>query len=208
MAQFRSTFLGRSPCASPSTGTSDVALFGWENLDRVLASRPAPDVLVVTRGQLLPLPAPRSAIETRALMDAGIGLAMRRAQRCDSGLASLAEELGQDGGGRAHVQLFVTPGRTHGFGWHYDDEDVFIAQTSGVKDYGMRANTVAQERPSRAAFAKLAAESTTPCDATLVAGDFLYVPRRWWHRAWCREEARSISIGVLARDAWGAARDP
>ncbi|HUQ04132.1 MAG TPA: cupin domain-containing protein [Kofleriaceae bacterium] len=200
MSQFRSAFLGRAPCAAPSTGTGDLALFGWEVLDRVLAARPAPDVLVVARGQLLPLPPPRSALETRTLMEAGIGLAMRRTQRCDEGLARLAEELAQDIGGSAHVQLFVTPGRTHGFGWHYDDEDVFILQTVGIKDYYFRANTVAADEPAHSnVFARFDTETSPLCTARLIAGDFLYLPSRWWHMATCERDALSISVGVDRR---------
>jgi ribosomal protein L16 Arg81 hydroxylase len=37
--------------------------------------------------------------------------------------------------GEVHVQLFVAPAGTHSFGWHYDDEDVYIVQTEGSKDY-------------------------------------------------------------------------
>ena len=41
--------------------------------------------------------------------------------------------------GTPQVQVFATPAGTHGFGWHYDLEDVFIAQTAGMKDYYFRA---------------------------------------------------------------------
>jgi ribosomal protein L16 Arg81 hydroxylase len=33
--------------------------------------------------------------------------------------------------------------------------------------------------------------------ATLVAGDFLYIPSRWWHMALCKEDALSISVGLM-----------
>jgi 50S ribosomal protein L16 3-hydroxylase len=100
-------------------------------------------------------------------------------------------------GGSAHVQLFVTPGRTHGFGWHYDDEDVFILQTVGVKDYYFRANTVAAEVAAHPdAFARFDVETSPLCTARLLAGDFLYLPARWWHMATCERDALSISVGV------------
>lgn len=107
--------------------------------------------------------------------------------------------------GEIDVQLFATPRDTWGFGWHFDEEDVFIAQTAGVKGYVFRANTIATAPPSPAAFARLADETSTPCSATLVAGDLLYLPCRWWHRAFCREHALSISVGVRIADAGAAA---
>ncbi len=42
------------------------------------------------------------------------------------------------------MQLYATPGGTYSFGWHYDFEDVFIAQTLGIKDYYLRDNTLAR----------------------------------------------------------------
>jgi ribosomal protein L16 Arg81 hydroxylase len=57
-------------------------------------------------------------------------------------------------------------------------------------------------------FARFAAETSALCTATLVPGDFLYLPARWWHMAVCRENALSISVGVTlhARLAERAAR--
>lgn len=193
---FASQHLQRFPVAQPHSARTACALLDDAVLTRVLGARdPGPDVLVVARGRLLPLAPPRDLDELRRYAARGIGLCVRHAERCDPGLAALAQSFAWLG--TPQIQLFVTPGGTYGFTWHYDDEDVFIVQTSGVKHYWMRANTVAQESPSRAAFAKLPRETSPPCDAILVPGDFLYVPRRWWHRAFCREDARSISIGVL-----------
>lgn len=51
---------------------------------------------------------------------------------------------------------------------------------------------------SAAMFTRFADEHSPLCTATRVAGDFLYVPARWWHMAVCREDAVSISVGVMA----------
>ncbi len=185
----------REPIAQPGTARGAIPLFDEAVLERVLASRePPPDVLVVARGRLLPLPAPRSLAELRAYLARGIGLCVRFAERCDGGLAGLADSFASLGA--VHVQLFVTPGGTHGFAWHFDDEEVFIVQTAGVKDYYFRPNTATDEPASASAFRAFARETSPVLGATLVPGDFLYLPARWWHMALCREEALSISIGV------------
>ena len=88
-----------------------------------------------------------------------------------------------------------------GFGWHYDAEDVFIAQTAGEKDYYFRENTVEADTPFPPKdFQAYHAETSALQTAHLVAGDFLYIPARWWHMALCREDALSISVGVMPPD--------
>jgi 50S ribosomal protein L16 3-hydroxylase len=40
---------------------------------------------------------------------------------------------------------------------------------------------------------------TSPLIAsTLVAGDWLYIPRGWWHMARAADDSLSISVGVLS----------
>ncbi len=198
LEQFRTTSLGRAPLAQPGTALGAIDLLDWNVLDRVLAS--GPDALVVERGQLLELPPPRSAVDLRAYFRIGVGLCLRRTERHDQGLRRVADAFERDVGA-AQVQLFATPAATHGFGWHYDDEDVFIAHTAGRKDYYFRANTVSPEPASPAAFTRFPNETATLCTATLVAGDFLYIPARWWHMAICHEDSLSISVGVFPRKA-------
>lgn len=197
---FRRDHLRRSPLACPSTVARAESLLDWDLLGAVLAAEPAPDVLVVAAGRLLRLPVPRSLAALRVHLRRGIGLCVRHAEVAHPVLAGVAQAFEADLGA-AQVQLFVTPGGTHGFGWHYDDEDVFIAQTSGTKDYYFRANTVcADVRAQSSAFARFPAERSTLCTATLVKGDLLYLPSRWWHMAICREDALSISVGVVPRE--------
>jgi 50S ribosomal protein L16 3-hydroxylase len=196
LEEFRRTTLARAPLARPSTISEPKALLDWGVVDAVLQADPEPDVLVVARGHRIPLPAPRSLAELRRYMTTGIGVCVRDAERCHPRLAALAAEFSETVG-RARIQLFATPGSTHGFGWHYDDEDVFIAQTAGIKEYWFRANTVSHVPATPDAFARFHDERSAMCTAELIAGDFLYLPSRWWHMAVCREDALSISVGVV-----------
>jgi 50S ribosomal protein L16 3-hydroxylase len=195
--EFRSRFLRIAPTAQPGTALAARSLLDWHVLDRVL--RAAPDVLVVSRGALLSIPPPRTVHELAEYFAGGVGLCIRHAQRHDAGLATVAAAF--ESLGSAQVQLFVTPAGTHGFGWHYDDEDVFIAQAAGMKDYYFRANTVADSPASPVMFERYHRETSPLGTATLVAGDFLYVPSRWWHMAICHQHALSISVGVRLRES-------
>jgi Cupin superfamily protein len=110
--------------------------FWMGTLDQLLTRAP-PDVSVVARGKLLELPTPKRLCEALDL-PSGVGLVIRRAEKLEEGIAGLTASVTQHIPGEEHVQLIVTPAATYGFGWHYDDEDVFIVQTEGAKDYFFR----------------------------------------------------------------------
>ena len=206
---FARDYLRRQPHASPSSARRVRPIFGWDTLDRLLTNNPAADVLVVARGKLLELPTPKTLAEARELVIKGAGLVIRHAEQLDCGVAELAASLTQHIPGEVHVQLIVTPAGTYGFGWHYDDEDVFIVQTEGSKDYFFRDNTVERNRPPGTApnFTRFSNEISAIGTARLLAGDWLYIPARWWHGAKCIEDSLSISLGVFPEPSWLASID-
>ena len=191
--------IGKAPFAMAGSAKESAPIFGWDTLDRVLSAEPAADILVVALGKLLDLAPPRTLVDARALLGKGIGLVIRRAEKHDPGLQALATAFASDLGGAAHIQLFVTPAGTHGFDWHYDFEEVFIAQTLGIKEYFFRDNTTDRHTPvgTNPDFGLVRNETTPIATAKLSAGDWVYIPSRWWHVASCVEESLSISVGVL-----------
>ena len=80
---------------------------------------------------------------------------------------------------------------------------MFIAQTAGAKSYYFRPNTVDRDAPlgSQPDFTEYTRETSPMHNARLIAGDWLYIPARWWHVALCEEDALSISVGVLPKRA-------
>jgi 50S ribosomal protein L16 3-hydroxylase len=200
---FARDYLRAQPYASPSSARRAMPVFGWDTLDQLLARDP-PDVLVVARGKLLEVPTPGSLGEALDLMISGTGLVIRHAEKLDAGVAKLAASVTQHIPGEVHVQLIITPAGTYGFGWHYDDEDVFIVQTEGSKDYFFRDNTVERERPRGTApdFTRFGNEASPMGTARLLAGDWLYIPARWWHAAKCIEDSLSISLGIFPDPSW------
>jgi 50S ribosomal protein L16 3-hydroxylase len=203
VSAFARDYLRTQPYASPASASRAMAIFGWDTLDLLLTRNP-PDVLVVARGKLLELPAPRNLSEALDLLTRGVGLVVRRAEKLDPGVAGLAASVTQHIPGEVHVQLIVTPAGSYGFGWHYDDEDVFIVQTQGAKDYFFRDNTVERERPPVTApdFSRFGNEVSPLGTARLLAGDWLYIPARWWHAAKCIEDSLSISLGIFPEPFW------
>jgi len=194
---FLASSFRKAPLARPDLAAPAKPLFDWKSFDRILRAD-RPDVLVVRRGRLLDRPAPRSLDEARALLDEGLSFVVRRAQELDASLFALARSFAECIPGEVQIQLFITPKGERGFGWHYDVEDVFILQTVGAKKYFFRQNTIdptPQPRPDLD-FTAIARETSPTMTCTLVAGDWLYLPRAWWHVATAVEDSLAISVGV------------
>jgi 50S ribosomal protein L16 3-hydroxylase len=205
---FRRTHFQRAPFARPAAAAAAIPVLDWDTIDRVLASPHPLDVMTVNGGQLQDVPRPRSLAEARALMQAGISVVVRSAENHDAGLRTVAEQFAAALPGEVHVQLYATPGGTNSYGWHYDFEDVFIAQTAGVKDYYFRENTVARDTVlgDRLDFTRVRQEISPIYSSRLIAGDCLYIPSTWWHLVKCAEDSLSISVGVMPPEALRAAR--
>jgi hypothetical protein len=193
---FRARHLGREPFARPSAACALIARYDWVMLERLLEAAP-PNTLVVARGELLERQRPADLAQLRGLFEQGIGLALRDPEEFSPCLSELGAELARDLPGEQRLIVFATPKGTHGFGWHYDPEDVFIVQTAGDKEYFFRRNTVeVPRRGAQPSFAGIAREVTPLMSCRLVAGDVLYLPRGYWHVAYAHEHSLSVSIGV------------
>jgi 50S ribosomal protein L16 3-hydroxylase len=193
---YRQPFSGK--CGSPET----VALGSWPVLEQVLAS-PEADTLVVRRNEQRAGDAPHSIADAQALLAEGFTLLVRHAERHHPGLAELAATFAREFAAPVDIHAYITPGEQYGFSWHYDAEEVFILQTSGSKEYSLRKNTV-NPWPL---------EETLPADmhyereimplikCTLSAGEWLYIPGGWWHKASALggELAISLALGVMPR---------
>jgi 50S ribosomal protein L16 3-hydroxylase len=198
VASFVSQHLGHTPYAQPSVALELAAVCNWSLLDDVLRARP-PDVLVIAHSRQLDLPIPRSLVELHTLFRRGIGIAIRGPECVSSSLAVLASEFARDLPGEQRLILFATPGRTHGFGWHYDAEEVFVLQTAGDKEYFLRRNTVSSPavRGFQSDFREYKAETSALMACRLLPGDCLYVPKGYWHIARAHQDSLSLSIGVF-----------
>lgn len=196
--EFLARHFQRAPLACPETAARAVRLLTWDTIARLVES--GPDMLVVRNAHLRSGPAPETFRDAVALFRDGYSLVMRRCERHDPALRELADSVGAELEGDVSIQIYATPKGFQSFGWHYDCEDVFITQTLGTKEYFLRENTVNPE-PRLAAMPRdmhFERETTPTLASTLVAGDWLYIPRGWWHAARALEDALSISIGVLS----------
>ena len=202
--EFLQRHFQQAPAAHPGSAASAIPYLDWGIIEEVVRDRP--DTLVVRNGKLFSELVPTFR-EIRALFGSGCSIVLRRTERHHPKLHELAGAFGRELEGDVSIQLYITPGGYHSFGWHYDCEDVFIAQTAGVKEYFLRRNTV-NPSPTLAKMPRdmqYEKETTPTMASTLVAGDSLYIPRGWWHVARGIEDSLSISVGVLSPAA--AAKD-
>jgi 50S ribosomal protein L16 3-hydroxylase len=196
---FMRTHFQTTPFARPEAARGAVQVLDWQTLDRILRSDRPLDVMTVRAGQLQEVAIPPSLEDARALMRAGVSVVVRGAERHDPGLRALAEGFEAALPGEVHLQVYATPAETNSYGWHYDFEDVFIAQTAGVKDYYLRQNTVARDTRlgDLLDFTAIRQETSPIYQSRLIAGDWLYIPSTWWHLVKCAEDSLSISVGVM-----------
>jgi ribosomal protein L16 Arg81 hydroxylase len=198
---FLETVFLRQPFSRPH-GADEFRLLGmWETVERILGE-PGADVLVCRQGSRREGAVP-SAVEARALFADGYTLLVRHAERHDPGLAELAQAFARGFGAAVDVHIYCTPAGQHGFGWHYDAEDVFILQTEGVKEYSLRKNTVnpwplVETLPADMKYER---EQMPLLKCPLAAGDWLYIPNGYWHVAQSREDSISLAVGVLMPSA-------
>ncbi len=205
---FMRTHFQASPMARPGAAKIAVPALDWNTVDRILRSDRPLDVMTVRAGQLFAVPTPRSLDQARALLGTGISVVVRGAEQHDPGLRAIAAGFEAALPGEVHIQVYATPGGTNSYGWHYDFEDVFIAQTDGVKDYYFRQNTVARDTVlgDRLDFTCIRRETSPIYQARLIAGDWLYIPSTWWHLVKCSDDSLSISVGVMPPDELRKAR--
>jgi ribosomal protein L16 Arg81 hydroxylase len=147
------------------------------------------------------------AERARTMAAEGWTAVVRDAQKHDAGLAAIAAAFARDFGSPVNAHLYATPAGRTGFGWHYDAEDVFILQLRGAKEYPLRKNTV-QPWPVLEAMGKhlhLEREISPVWNARLEAGDALYIPPGWWHRATSvGGDSLTLAVGLMTPTALAA----
>jgi 50S ribosomal protein L16 3-hydroxylase len=198
--QFVEDYLFRLPYSTTGSCRSWCD-FGWDAVGQVW-SAPGADSMIVRHGEQLALEKEGFAA-ARKKFDEGFTLAVRSAQKHDRRLALLAGDFESGFAAPVDVHIYCTPESQFGFSWHYDAEEVFILQLSGSKEYSLRKNTVRPWPLVETMGADLGYEKEIMplMKCRLDAGDLLYIPAGYWHRAESVGESISLSVGVMAPPA-------
>lgn len=205
LARFITDHLHRLPLALPEVGQSLQSVGAWDSLVATLAA-PGIDTMVVRQGQRHECEAPTDLTSAKSLCGIGCTIVVRHAEHHDEHLAELANAFEETFRAPVNIHMYATPPSCQGFSWHYDAEDVFIFQTVGRKEYLLRKNTVnpwplEETIPDDMRYER---ELTPLMRVLLEAGDLLYIPCGYWHRAQAAEDtdiAISLAVGVMSRSA-------
>lgn len=201
-ATFFSEYFHRQPFTLADAARGARPLGTWRVLGDLLAHDGA-DLMVVRDGRRFEGPDPQTLDAAQSLSAEGYTILVRHAERHNERLQKLAAAFERDFAAPVDVHLYVTPPGKHGFGWHYDAEDVFVLQTAGRKEYSLRKNTVhpwplVETIPGDMQYER---ELMPLSRVLLAAGDWLYIPCGWWHKADAAasdETAISLAVGVMS----------
>ncbi|HEY8271523.1 MAG TPA: cupin domain-containing protein [Pseudobdellovibrionaceae bacterium] len=201
-AEFQEKYLCRTPFAAPFKASRFRNLLSWSLLEEIL-SIGHPDCWLPRQGLLPTESALCQGILTMEQAYKGFSegrtVVVRHAEKAQSQLREIAKDFAILFPGLVDVQLYFTPAGEEGFDWHYDIEDVFVLQSRGEKEFRLRPNTITP-RPLPEILPKDLHFELEPsrCEirCLLKAGDWLYIPSGYWHKARAKTPSFHISVGV------------
>lgn len=171
------------------------SLFSWEDLNHIIrvSSRDAARVRLFREGNEVrreafvarrgPHPHTES-LSVAGMMEqlrSGATLIVDGVEESSESLRELAADLEWRLHERAFVNVYAAWTTSHGFGTHWDDQDVFILQVAGRKQWKIYPDN--RPYPIKKDPARHSAPEAPVWSGTLNAGDVLYIPRGWWHDA-------------------------
>jgi ribosomal protein L16 Arg81 hydroxylase len=203
MENFLSHHLFQFPFASPQTAHRFKDLICWELLEELFPEHN--NCWLPRQGRL---PAEAELCQGRLTNDVakkefevGRTILIRHAEQKSAKLKEIADDFHQLFHRPVDIQLYATPAGEEGFDWHYDVEDVFVIQSRGEKEFRLLPNTVTpRPLPMMTRENYFPREKKTPeIRCWLKAGDWLYIPAGYWHKARALTESYHLSVGVLCQ---------
>lgn len=201
--KFRSDYFRQAPCALAGVAAEFRKLVGWPLLLSIFESGHS-DCWLSKHGKLHQNEEfNQGVLELSQAQDAfadGYTILVRHSEAAHLGLRKIALEFETHFKSPIDIQIFGTPEQGQGFDWHYDSEEVFVIQSSGVKEFRLRKNKRADPVPftmfpKNAVLANEMEAEEIRC--TLKAGDVLYIPAGYWHCAVALTPSFHLSIGVM-----------
>jgi hypothetical protein len=201
--EFSKNILSLQPYAAPFAARRFRGCVSWTLLDHIFSLQHG-DCWLPKGGQLPQEPEAATGHLTMAqavkYYSKGHTVLVRHAERAHPIIAEIAKDFHSVFQRKIDVQLYVTPQNEEGFDWHYDVEDVFVIQSQGEKEFRLLANTVSprplsmkQNDPRLFASEKKIPEIR----CLLKAGDWLYIPSGYWHKAKAVTDSFHLSVGVM-----------
>jgi len=193
------------------------SLLPWERLNEILRQHRLdfPRLRLMRDGKSLPVtsylrhtsggerrktPIPRlQPVKFTAELRAGATLVLDAVDELYMPLEELAAELELLFRERVQINSYAGWHTSRGFDLHWDDHEVFILQVTGRKRWRIYGET--RPHPLAGDTENPKPENAPPIwEATLEDGDFLYIPRGWWHVAEpLNEPTLHLTVGIHNR---------
>jgi ribosomal protein L16 Arg81 hydroxylase len=130
----------------------------------------------------------------------GESIVIRHSEHAHRIIETLANSFINQFGKAVNIHVYATPAGNEGFDWHYDCEDVFVIQSSGQKEFYLMQNrevTLTHQDSVPKSYEDFKQRSIGPeIRCLLKAGDFLYIPRGYWHKARAITDSFHLSVGI------------
>lgn len=189
MQDFLHEYYGKKPYARPFVANRYKNMINWSLLDHIMETKHN-NCWPAKNGKLHPeqkfTSGSLTSVQARQCFMQGYTILVRHAEQVVAGLSTIAKDFEKLFNKPIDIQLYVTPAQEQGFDWHYDAEDVFVLQSHGEKEFRLRSDSPLAETRNRYEIC-----------CHLKAGDWLYIPAGYWHKAIARSDSFHISIGVL-----------
>lgn len=194
--------LKENPYAAPDKAFFMKNLASWSLLKEILSTQHN-DCWLPLEGKLPEEPALNTGILNIHQALSGFQnrrtLLIRHAENAHSVMSFIAKDFQSLFQCPIDIQIYCTPAQQEGFDWHYDLDDVFVIQTCGEKEFRLRRNTTTprpldRKLPQKDYFIQEPPAPELRC--WLKAGDWLYIPAGYWHKARAITDSFHLSVGV------------
>lgn len=189
LQEFITQYFGQKPYARPFQAERYKNVLNWKLIDAIMEMQ-YNDCWVAKNGRLHPnslyATGTLTSEQARQGFSEGYTILVRHAERIVAGLSQIAKDFQKLFAKHIDIQLYVTPSHEEGFDWHFDAEDVFVLQSHGEKEFRLRVDSPYENDRSKYEII-----------CHLKAGDWLYIPAGYWHKAKALTDSFHISIGVL-----------
>jgi ribosomal protein L16 Arg81 hydroxylase len=191
------------------------SLLPWERLNEILRQHRLdfPRLRLMREGKALPVtsylrhtsgargkqPIPRlQPVKFASELRAGATLVLDAVDELHAPLEELASELEFLFRERIQINSYAGWHTSRGFDLHWDDHDVFILQVTGRKRWSIYGET--RPHPLTGDTDNPKPKGAPLWQETLEDGDFLYIPRGWWHVAEPLDEPTlHLTVGIHKR---------
>ncbi|MFC8015461.1 JmjC domain-containing protein [Streptomyces cinereoruber] len=222
LGNFTSSIFGNRIFHLPGASDKFTSLISWEDIDSILSNSllTSQRIKIYQKGALVPwsryaMEVPRypdvknsSSFKTRLdlnsikrLMDDGASLVINQIDELSDTVGELATGIAREIGEEVYVNAYLSRGTDPGFNMHWDDHEVIVLQVSGHKHWTIHPPTL--KNPLRFGPQPMQSDLTdeNKIDLLLSQGDFLHLPRGWWHLVTpINEPSLHLTIGLTRRN--------